>query len=440
MNVRIISLLVLASASLSAAVIGCSGAGEGSDDDDSTPTPSATPTSTPTETPGTFANFAGVVSVAIRGSASATPQAFGPTLSCSEYLPTGELVGLDSAGNPTPLLSRPYQAAHLTLTSSNLVVRGNGIVQDIGTGDLFDCCILAIPRSSTVSSVRCLSEYTPESTEGGGFFDSRSGIVTSGDTVYFEAGNATDDVLRWDGVSDFTETVLHVAGLKTVHAATGASNLCATFQDPDYSAICGQPIVGSFSVIPFDSPTVQIGDAVWSLTESLDLKTLTKMSLPEPVHFGYTNTPAPLIRLQDGSQLALAQLPARTTVYVTRLAAPDIVEPIPTPTPPSNGPWWWEHMVGTQNWAVVSGYVYGTGEKDLRFIDLSTLTMSTANLLASVNLLQVEGMHFAGPTLLQIDGTGTNGLPATVFIDAATGEVTDAPPAESQYFQVLDVE
>lgn len=84
----------------------------------------------------------------------------------------------------------------------------------------------------------------------------------------------------------------------------------------------------------------------------------------------------------------------------------------------SDGSTQWERILGRGN------YAWAYGGSQLRRIDLPTLVLGTANLLGSVNLLQVTDMSFSSGDLLRLDGVGSTGGPVVVSLDTVTGAIT----------------
>lgn len=66
--------------------------------------------------------------------------------------------------------------------------------------------------------------------------------------------------------------------------------------------------------------------------------------------------------------------------------------------------------------------LYGGG--DLRRVDLTTLAVSTANLLSAVQMLEVTAMAFTTANRVRLDGTDSSGQPTIVLVDTITGAVT----------------
>lgn len=425
--------------------IGCtSGKSNG---DGGNPTPTPTPTGNPTPTPGTFADLTGAVAIALRPTPTPTPSATELTagasgLPCTETMPTAELVKLDADGNAVPVLNGVYAAAYFVVTSANIIVRGSGVVREVGTGDEFHCCLLAIPRIEGSTPIRCLSDVTPGANSVNGDPFNPSAIVVSNDAVVFKYGNPANEVRRWDGRSDVVETLVQLEGVTAVFTAAEAGNVCVSAFDSASSTnmmICGDPYVNTYAPIPgFDYSGYQIGSHIWNNNLTLDLRTLQTATLTTGISFQYTNTPS-LFPLPDGSYIAIAQIPTATSIYVVRLSEPNVIQRIAVPA--GQGGWYWERMVGSQNFAVVSGTLYGPPyTKDLRLVNLQTLTLNTANLMSSFALLQITTLSFAGPDVLEVRGTGNNGLTTSVFIDAYTGDVTAGPALEERYLQIRSIE
>lgn len=223
-------------------------------------------------------------------------------------------------------------------------------------------------------------------------------------------------------------------------ASSGAGNICALSYDGanTFTTICGDPITAVFGVVPMNPYQYQLGRYVWDGSTSLDLADLSTSTIDTALSFSFTGSPS-RIRLADGTYLAVAQDLHAGPTWILHLVPPNHVESIPV-SEPGNEVWYGDSMIGSDDFGFATGSVAPTGTKEAHLINLQTLVVDTANELSNLGLLQVGTIEFAGPDVLEIDGTGTNGLASTVYIDAFTGAKTTAPSEGSRYIQVQSVE
>lgn len=400
MRLRRATLLLVSVLLVTCVAMACSGGGGGGDDDDD----GTSPTPTPTGVQATTASLSGAVTVAIQVAA-----AFGPGTE-------NTLVAVDSAGNVTVVLSSPFDAQFLVLSSTHLLVVGQGTVLTEAQEEV-SCTLLAIPLEADGDPVLCVNTFP----SGGGI--EYPGVATRGSEVFFtlfDSSQGRSELRRWDGVATQTELLLSLTTtLGQPFASADAPNVCVARGSIDPATLrCSDPGAPNW-VTHLVSPnpgTLGIGRFVLTQGPALDL-----LDQSIVVSSGGAGIPYPAKNVHptpDGGFIGLGS----GSLWKVR----------PPPAPRVNLGSWQRFLSG-------GAYGYAYANNDLRRVDVIAAVVGSANLLGASGLLEVTGMWFSTEDRIRIDGTGSNGLPTSVLVDLQSGAVTTATsgsPAFSSVFAV----
>ena len=333
-----------------------------------------------------------------------------------------EFVKVDDQGVVTPVLNQPFAADWIEATTSNIVVRGAGMVTTSGGDQAFWCCLLAVPKDS--GPVRCLSKEA-----GVGLSDPlfATGIATRGEEVFFTQYAAAEGFHRlayWDGSSSDLQFRLQLSDTELIQPFIAAAsaitpNACVRTLDPAFTEsgmLCGDPyatnpgwapVVSSTALTSFAFATM-VGDShVFLGAESLDLATLTTQVVTP--YQAFFDEGKPRLTADDGSIIGLSGS------SIVRAAAPATAEELES-APDGGGVW--EVIIGHNDVG------FALGGNDLRRIDLTSAVVGTSNYLSEINMLEITDVAFTTGERIRLEGTDGTGQPVTVLVDTVTGDVT----------------
>jgi hypothetical protein len=322
-----------------------------------------------------------------------------------------------TAGGTEPVLSTSYPTWFLTDSTTHFIAVGFERV--VGTnGESFYCGHVAIPKDAAGGPVKCL---TPGDDFGG--FDGTEywaePVTTRGSEVFFgltarvgeNLENLQDQIRRWDGISDTTTTIMAIGGVRWASVTNSAGNMCATQGQGTF--YCGEPEVGTYEevVVPGDGHYFRIGRYLIGDEQTLDLADQSMVATTGGGSVPYfVNFERKIVAMPDGTFVGLDD-----ELELVHISAPNRLQRIGT-----NGSGHFDAFFGFASF----GYGYRSASEDLRRIDLTALTVGTANFLSSLGMLSVNGIQLTTNDRLRVDGTGTNGFPAIVFLDVNTGEIS----------------